>query len=232
MIVKGLHLRVPIIISLLVTCIHMCIELLLGPHKPWEKYFWGSSFFHLWHHMYFILSTLSYFTYFMINYISLFEVSSPIQDSKGENDSYRKESSIAMIIIFLKLNFEHMKYSECQKKNACVWKSNLLALRDIASGEKMHSGLNHVIEKNKEGYGKVGSQGTKAAWVNHWCDATVSPTACEIHRRQQTCTHMDMHAYPEQLLTLHNLGPFCFCIWSAKVILHLLIIWVNNSLGI
>lgn len=94
---------------------------------------------------------------------------------------------------FFKIKFSTHEIFSVTKKNAWVWKSNLLALGDIASGEKMHSGLNHVMEKNKEGYGKVKSQDTQAAWVNHWCEVTVSPTACEIHRQQHTCTHMDMH---------------------------------------
>ena len=69
--VKDPHHGVRALPSLLVALIHMCIELLLSPHKHWEIYL-GESFSHLWHYMYFILFTLSYFIYFMINYIPLF----------------------------------------------------------------------------------------------------------------------------------------------------------------
>lgn len=65
----------------------------------------------------------------------------------------------------------------------------------------------------------------KVAWVSRWCELTVTPAVCEVHRQQQTCAHVDLREYTEQFLTLHNLGDFfCFYIWSEKVILHLLII--------
>lgn len=177
-------------------------------------------FSHLWHHRYSVLFTLSWFTYFMISYMPPWEFVLGYEphiwpQSKNKNDAYKKESSTIVIGLWEYFS-AHSTFS------AYLWTSNRLPVTEFLPRQDILVSP-RSWKKNMEMTKR--RVRPKAASVSHWHELTVTSRAREVHRQRQACRHVDVPENTERFLTLRNLGDlFCFYIWSAKVILLLLII--------
>lgn len=180
---------------------YRCAQLPLRQHKHWETFFWV-AFPHLWHYICFIFVHTFLFIYFMISYRPLWEFvpgyGSNIwsQDNKNERISYRKESNWHDYSYFNEISWFFSTLNiPSDKRLHDFEKRNMLSLCNIASVEKIHFSLNHVMGQKEGRTWK--SYKTKVAWVKHWWELTGTPESCAD---LQACR---MHEYLEELLFLY-----------------------------